>query len=63
VFFVLSARLLIVSFLCFVSGSFFGLISQLCLARFGGCSACLKSINTTFGVDDLLFTSKERVRA
>ena len=37
-------------------------IAQIQLAGLGSGCAVLKAVDTTFGVDDLLFTSKERVR-
>jgi len=58
----MGVTLFFVRLLRFVSCGFLSLISQGLLAGFGSCGTSLKSINTTFGVDDFFFTSKVRVR-
>lgn len=52
---------LAVAFLCFVSSGFLCFVCKFCFASFGCGSTVLEAVDTTFGVDDLLFTSKERV--
>ena len=58
----LFAKPLVVGFLGFVGSSFLGLVGKLLLAGFAGGSTVLEAVDTTFGVDDLLFTGEEWVR-
>ena len=51
------------SFFARGSFGFFRFVRKLFFASFSGCGTGLKAIDTAFGVDDLFFTGKERVRS